>query len=139
MWPDRVSNSGPLARVRRATDCATRFAVCVCVCVCACVCVFVCVCVCEGVPIQSCLRWEFLCVRGYLYSHVSGGKFYFEKNHSHFFQGTKTNTCTGKNFHTILVAKQTFIPTSMHQKILSCNKTRQHWRKCFLNMLLSHG
>ena len=59
MWPDRVSNSGPLARVRRATDCATRFAVCVCVCVCACVCVFVCVCVCEG----------------YLYSHVSGGNF----------------------------------------------------------------
>ena len=67
-----------------------------------------------------------VCVRGC----VSGGKFYFEKNHSHF-QGTKTNTCTGESFHTFLVAKQMFIPTYMHQKILSCNKTRQHWRKCF--------
>ena len=40
MWPDRVSNPGPLALESdaRATDCATRSgSVCVCVCVCVCV------------------------------------------------------------------------------------------------------
>ena len=104
MWPDRVSNSGLLALVSDALPTALRGpAVCVCVCVCVCV-----------VPIQSCLRWEILLL----------------KNHSHF-SGAKTTTCTGKSFHTFLVAKQTFIPTYMHQKILACNKTRQHWRKCF--------
>ena len=43
------------------------------------------------------------------------------KNHSHF-SGAKTTTCTWKSFHTFRVTKQTFIPTYMHQKILSCNK-----------------
>ena len=62
---------------------------------------------------------------GYLYSHVSGGKFYFEKIIDIFFGGgggAKTTTCTGKSFHTFRVTTQTFIPTYMHQKILSCNK-----------------
>ena len=55
MWPDRVSNSGPLALESDALLTALRSpAVCVCFCVCA-------------------------CVREYLYSHVSGGKFSFEK------------------------------------------------------------
>ena len=47
--------------VRRATDCAMR-----------CGSVFVCVCVCVR-------ERESGRERGYLYSHVSGGKFYFEK------------------------------------------------------------
>ena len=48
MWPDWVSNSGPLALESDALPTTLRGpAVCVCVCV-------------------------------YLYSHVSGGKFYFE-------------------------------------------------------------
>ena len=65
-----------------------------------------------------------MCVRergGYLYSHVSGGKFYFEKIIA-IFPGAKTTTCTGESFHTIRATKQTYIPTYMHQKILSCNK-----------------
>ena len=37
-----------------------------------------------------------------------------------FFPGAKTTTCTWKSFHTFRVTKQTFIPTYMHQKILSC-------------------
>ena len=54
-----------------------------------------CVCVCGGgVPIQSCLRWEIL-----LWKIIA------------IFQGAKSITCTGKSFHTFLVAKQTFIPT----------------------------
>ena len=59
--------------------------------------------------------------RGYLYSHVSGGKFYLEKIIA-IFPGAKGTTCTGKSFRTFLVTKQTIIPTYMHQKKLSCNK-----------------
>ena len=51
-------------------------------------------------------------------------------NHSHFFLGQKLLHVRGKA-STFRVTKQTFIPTYMHQKILSCNKTRRHWRKCF--------
>ena len=51
--------------------------------------------------------------RGYLYSHVSGWKFYFEKIIA-FFPGAKTTTCTGKSFNTFRVTKQTFIPTYLH-------------------------
>ena len=58
---------------------------------------------------------------GYLYSHVSGGKFYFEKIIT-IFPGAKATICTGKSLHTFRVTKQTFIPTYIHQKILSCNK-----------------
>ena len=64
MWPDRVSNSGPLAFESDALP--TRGpAVCVCVCGGG---------VCGGGGV------------GNLYSHVSGGKIYF-KNHSHFSGG----------------------------------------------------
>ena len=38
-----------------------------------------------------------------------------------FFPVAKTTTCTWKSFHTFRATKQTFIPTYMHQKILSCN------------------
>ena len=38
------------------------------------------------------------------------------------FAGAKTITCTGKSFHTFRVTKQTFIPTYIRQKILSCNQ-----------------
>ena len=66
MWPDRVSNPGPLALESDALPTALCGpAVCVCVCV-------------------------------YLYSHVPGGKFYFEKNHSHFFRGQKLLHARGK-------------------------------------------
>ena len=56
MWPDRVSNSGPLALVSDALPTALRGPA---------------VCVCGGGG-------------GTKYSHVSVVKFYFEKNHSHF-------------------------------------------------------
>ena len=69
---------------------------------CVCVCVFVCV-----VPIQSCLRWEILLKLKKIIA---------------IFPGAKSYTCTGKGSHTFRVTKQTFIPTYMHQKILSCNK-----------------
>ena len=49
------------------------------------------------------------------------GKFYFEKNDSHFFPGAKATTCMWKSFHTFRATTQTFITTYMHQKILSCN------------------
>ena len=61
MWPDRVSNPGPLALEADALPTAPRGPA---VCVCVFLCVYVCVCV---------------CVCGYLYSHVCGGKFYFKK------------------------------------------------------------
>ena len=110
MWPDWVSNPGPLPFESDAVPTVLRGpAVCVCVCMCVCA--------------REREKW-------YLYSHVFGGKFYFEKIIS-IFPGAKTTTCTWKRFHTFRVTKQTFIPTYMHQKILSCNKTRQHWRKCF--------
>ena len=55
MWPDRVSNPGPLALESDALPTALRGPT---VCVCVCVCVWVCVCVC--VPIQPCHRWAIL-------------------------------------------------------------------------------
>ena len=58
---------------------------------------------------------------GYLYSHVSGGKFYFE-NIIAIFSGGNNYYMYGRSFHTFRVTKQTFIPTYMRQKILSCNK-----------------
>ena len=60
MWPDRVSNPGPLPLDSDTLPTALRGRQCVCVRVRVCVCVCWCVCV-------------------YLFSHVSGGKFYFEK------------------------------------------------------------
>ena len=85
MWPDCVSNPG-----HPESD-ALRTALCVCVCVCErerelerer-----------EGVPKEG----EREGVReGCLYSHVSGGKFYFEKNDSHFFLGQKLLHVRGK-------------------------------------------
>ena len=43
MWPDRVSNLGPLALESDTLSTALRGqAVCVCVCVCVCMCVCVC-------------------------------------------------------------------------------------------------
>ena len=73
------------------SDCATRIAVCVCVCVFVCggvrgcvrVCVRACVCVCVYV------------FEGYLYSHVFGGKFYFQKIIAIFSRG-KTYYMYGK-------------------------------------------
>ena len=61
---------------------------------------------------------QCVCVCVYQHSHVSGGKFYLEKIIAIFSGGNKTTTCTGKCFHTFRVAKQTFIPTYMQQKIL---------------------
>ena len=89
MWPDRVSNPGLLVH--------------------------------ESDALPTALRGPAMCVwggGGNLYSHVSGMKFYFQKNHSHFFPEAKTTTCMGKSYHTFRVAEQTFIPTYMHQKIL---------------------
>ena len=43
------------------------------------------------------------------------------KKKKDFFPGAKTTTYTWKSFHTFRATKQTFIPTYMHQKILSCN------------------
>ena len=52
MRPDRVSIPGPLALESNALPTALR-----------------------GPTVCACVR---MCVRGYLYSHVSGGQFYFE-------------------------------------------------------------
>ena len=72
MWPDRVSNPGRLPLESDALPTALRVCVCVCVCV-----------------------WQR--EGGCLYSHVSGGKFYFEKNVSHFFfMGQKLLHVLGK-------------------------------------------
>ena len=55
MWPDWVSNPRPLPLESDALPTALRGpAECVCVCVCVCVRER------EGVPIQSCFRWEIL-------------------------------------------------------------------------------
>ena len=69
MWPDWVSNSGPLALESDAQPTALR-----------------------GPAMCVCVGWGGGC----LYSHVSGGKFYFEKNHSHFFRGQKLLHVQGK-------------------------------------------
>ena len=69
MWPDWVSNPGPLPLETDALPTALRGPA-----VCVCVCVFE-------------RERERERERGCLYSHVSGGKFYFEKNHSHFSWG----------------------------------------------------
>ena len=96
MWPDLVSNPGHLPLQSDALSTALR----------------VCVRVCERERERE---------KGCLYSYVSDGKCYFENNDSQFVPGTKTTTCTWKSFHTFRGTKQTFIPTYMHQKILSCN------------------
>ena len=114
MWPDWVSNPGPLPLASDALPTALRGPA-------------VCVCVRER---EREREREKEREKGCIYSHVCGGKFYFEKIIA-IFSGAKTTTCTWKIFHTFRVTKQTFIPTYMHLKILSCNKTRQHWRKCF--------
>ena len=46
----------------------------------------------DWVPIQRERERE----KGCLYSHVSGGKFYFEKNDSHFFLGQQLLHVRGK-------------------------------------------
>ena len=51
----------------------------------------VCVCVCERERERESER-----EKGCLYSHVSGGNFYFEKNDSHFFLGQKLLHVGGK-------------------------------------------
>ena len=51
----------------------------------------VCVCVCERERERERER-----EKGCIYSHVSGGKFYFEKNHRHFFLGQKLLHVRGK-------------------------------------------
>ena len=96
MWPDRVSNPGPLALESDALPTALRGPT---VCVCVCVCVGVCVCVCTYTAMSSV------------------GNFTLKKSKP-FFPEAKTSTCKGKSFHNFRVAKQTFIPTYMHQKIL---------------------
>ena len=58
MWPDWISNSGHLPLESDAQPTVLRVCVRVCVCVCVCVCVRERER--EGVPIQSCLRWEIL-------------------------------------------------------------------------------
>ena len=61
-----------------------------------------------------------VCVcEGYLYSHVSHGKFYFEKIIA-IFSGGKTSTCTWKSFYTCRVAKQTFILPTCIRKLADC-------------------
>ena len=61
MWPDLVSNPGPLPLESDALPTALRGPT-----VCVCVCVYGCVCERErerereGVHIESCLRWEIL-------------------------------------------------------------------------------
>ena len=59
MWPDWVSNPGPLPLQSDALPTALRGPA-VCVCVCVCVCVREREREREGVHIQSCLRWEIL-------------------------------------------------------------------------------
>ena len=72
MWPDWVSNPGPLPLESDALPTALRGpALCLCVCVC---------------------KRD----KGASTPNFSGGKFYFEKNHSHFFLGQKLLHVRGK-------------------------------------------
>ena len=101
MWPDWVSNPGPLPLESDVLPTALRGpAVCACVCVCVCVC-------------ARAKERE----KGCLYSHVSVGNSTLKKSYA-FFPGAKTTTRTWKSFRTFRVTKQTFTPTYMHQKIL---------------------
>ena len=78
MWPDWISNPGHLPLESDALPTA----LCVCVCVC--------------VRVRERERERKRGGEGCLYSPVSGGKFSFAKNDSHFFLGQKLLYVHGK-------------------------------------------
>ena len=98
MWPDWISNSGHLPLESDAQPTVLRVCVRVCVCVCVCVCV------------RERER------EGCLYSHVSGGKFSFEKNDSHFFLGQKLLHVRGKaSIPFERLSKRLYLPTCIRK------------------------